>query len=97
MKNFNLNSFICEKWPVNIHNQSQGIITFTKAHEAGYGEKYLEFAEAILNWTLENMQGKDGHFYYLKYPFFTNKIPYMRWSDGNMLYALSHLKGIKKK
>jgi len=38
-----------KKWPVNIHNQSQGIITFTKAYEAGYGEKYLEFAETILN------------------------------------------------
>ncbi len=81
-----------KKWPANIHNQSQGIITFTKAYEAGYGKKYLDFAETVLEWTLENMQGNDGHFYYLKYPFFTNKIPYMRWSDGNMLYALSHLK-----
>jgi len=80
---------IPKKWPVNIHNQSQGIITFTKAHEAGYGEKYLEFAEIIMKWTLENMKGKDGHFYYLKYPVITNKIPYMRWSDANMLYALS--------
>ena len=86
-----------KKWPVNIHNQSQGIITFTKAYEAGYGKKYLEFAETILKWTLKNMLGKDGHFYYLKYPLFTNKIPYIRWSDANMLYAISvFLKNIDK-
>lgn len=80
-----------KKWPVNIHNQSQGIITFTNAANAGFGEHYREFAETIFDWTVNNMLGKDGHFYYLKYPIFTNKIPYMRWSDANMLYAISHL------
>ena len=77
------------KYPVNIHNQAQGIITFTRAAEAGFGDHYLDFACTIAEWTIKNMQDPDGHFYYLKYPFFTNKIPYIRWSDAAMAYALA--------
>jgi len=77
------------KYPVNIHNQAQGIITFTKAAAAGFGDHYIAFAETIAEWTIENMQDLDGHFYYLKYPFFTNKIPYIRWSDASMVNALA--------
>lgn len=78
-----------KKWPVNIHNQAQGIITFTRAAEAGFGNKYMEFARTIAEWTINNMQDPDGHFYYMKYPIFTNKIPYIRWSDASMALALS--------
>jgi len=79
------------KWPVNIHNQAQGIITFTRAAEAGFGEDYYRFAKTIAEWTIKHMQDKDGHFYFLKYPLFTNKIPYLRWSDAAMAYALAVL------
>lgn len=79
------------KWPVNIHNQAQGIITFTRAAAAGFGEQYYQFARTIAQWTIQNMQDKDGHFYFLKYPLFTNKIPYIRWSDAAMAYALAVL------
>jgi hypothetical protein len=86
-----------QKWPVNIHNQAQGIITFTKAAEAGFGHHYLEFARTIAEWTIRNMQDPDGHFYYHKYRFFTNKIPYIRWSDASMAYALAvYLTAISK-
>jgi hypothetical protein len=72
------------KWPVNIHNQAQGIITFTRAAEEGFGDQFLDFAQTIAEWTIKNMQDPDGHFYYLKYPFFTNRISYIRWSDANI-------------
>ncbi len=85
------------KWPVNIHNQAQGIITFTRAAAAGFGEKYHHFARTIAQWTIQNMQDKDGHFYFLKYPLFTNKIPYIRWSDAAMAYALAVLLKYEKK
>ena len=78
-----------KKYPVNIHNQAQGIITFTRAAAFGFGDHYLDFARTIAEWTIKNMQDLDGHFYYLKYPLFTNKIPYIRWSDAAMAYALS--------
>jgi len=77
------------KYPVNIQNQAQGIITFTRAAAAGFGAQYLDFARTIAEWTINNMQDQDGHFYYLKYPFMTNKIPYIRWSDSSMAYALA--------
>jgi len=85
------------KWPVNIHNQAQGIITFTRAAAAGIGEEYHQFARTIAQWTIQNMQDKDGHFYFLKYPLFTNKIPYIRWSDAAMAYALAVLLEYEKK
>ena len=87
-----------KKYPVNIHNQAQGIITFTRAAAAGFGEHYLDFARTIAEWSIKNMQDPDGHFYYLKYPFFTNKIPYIRWSDASMAYALSvYLNTVERK
>jgi len=86
-----------QKYPVNIHNQAQGIITFSKAAAAGFGDHYADFARTIAGWTIKHMQDPDGHFYYLKYPFFTNKIPYIRWSDAAMAYALSvYLKYFEK-
>ena len=78
-----------KKYPVNIQNQAQGIISFSRAAAAGFGESYREFARIIAEWTINNMQDRDGHFYYLKYPLFTNKIPYIRWSDASMAYALA--------
>jgi len=76
--------------PVDIHNQSQGIITFSKLGE--YNKDYLHFAQKIAFWTISNMQSKKGYFYYRKYKFFINKISYMRWSQAWMLLALSILK-----
>ncbi|MEX0686766.1 MAG: hypothetical protein WD267_03960 [Balneolales bacterium] len=79
-----------KKWPVNIHNQSQGVTTFSRAGQ--FDPKFMEFAQTIADWTITHMQDKrHGHFYYLKYPFFINKVPYIRWSDANMLLALTNL------
>tara|TARA_Y100000994_G_scaffold72017_2_gene58994 strand:+ start:1034 stop:2239 length:1206 start_codon:yes stop_codon:yes gene_type:complete len=79
-----------KKWPVDIHNQSQGIITFSIFKD--YDSSYLDFSKKIADWTINNMQDKKGNFYYQKWPFFTNKISYMRWNQGWMLLALLILK-----
>ena len=84
------------KWPIDIHNQAQGIITFARASKAGFGDHFLEFAYTIAEWTIDNMQDKDGHFYFMKYPLITYKVPYIRWSDANMANALSILLTIQK-
>ena len=76
-------------FPVDIHNQSQGIITFSLLKN--YDTKYLDFAYTIANWTIENMQDVKGYFYYRKFKNYTNKISYMRWSQAWMLLALSSL------
>ena len=76
-------------YPVDIHNQAQGIITFSKLSEIK--PEYLDFARDIAKWTIVNMQDETGYFYYQKWPFFTNKIPYMRWGQAWMMLALSCL------
>jgi hypothetical protein len=78
-----------KKWPVNIHNQAQGMITFSKAESNNHN--YKRFAETIAKWTINNMLDSSGYFYYLKYPFITYKIPFIRWGQAWMLYALSYL------
>jgi hypothetical protein len=78
-----------KKWPVDIHNQAQGIITLSLLKD--YHPEYLNFSKTIARWTIENMQDKIGYFYYRKYPLFTNKISYIRWSQAWMLLALSEL------
>ncbi len=76
-------------WPVDIHNQSQGIITFSKLNE--FNPEYKDFASTIARWTINNMQSKKGYFYYKKNCFFTNKISYMRWNQAWMMLALADL------
>ena len=75
--------------PVEIHNQSQGIITF--ARFKNYGNNYLEQARTIANWTITNMQAKDGHFYHQVHKHYKIKIPYIRWSQAWMMLALATL------
>ncbi len=78
-----------KKYPIEIHNQAQGIITFSKMNEIL--TESLEFANVIAKWTITYMQDREGYFYYRKYPLITNKIPYMRWSQAWMLLALTTL------
>ncbi len=77
------------KWPIDIHNQCQGIITFAKFKD--FEKDYLPFAKTIAQWTINNMQGKKGNFYYQKWPLITNKVNYLRWNQAWMLLALSTL------
>lgn len=77
-------------YPVEIHNQSQGIISLTRL--SYLSEDYAPFAVAIAKWTVENMQNKKGYFYYKKYPMYTIKTPFIRWSQAWMLLALTELK-----
>jgi len=80
---------IPKKFPVEIHNQSQGIITFALLNK--FDKNYLPFANTIANWTIKNMQHPKGYFYYHKNKLMDHKIPYMRWSQAWMLLALTYL------
>lgn len=78
------------KYPIDIHNQAQGIITFSKLNELD--NNYLDFARTILGWTINNMRSKEGYFYTHKWPFsITNKIPHMRWGQAWMMLAMAIL------
>ncbi len=77
------------KWPIDIHNQAQGIITFSRLSTYLEDEKYSQRARKILHWTINNMQEESGYFYYQKWPFITNKTNYLRWSQIWMIKAIS--------
>jgi hypothetical protein len=83
-----------KKWPVDIHNQSQGIITFSLFSD--YDPEYIKYGRKIADWTIANMQHPTGRFYYQKWPFLINKISYMRWNQAWMMLALTTLIGGKK-
>jgi len=76
-------------WPVDAHNQAQGIITFSKLYGLTKEKNYLAFSRKITLWTVNNMQDKSGYFYYQKWPLLINKIPYMRWGQAWMMLALA--------
>lgn len=76
-----------KRYPVEIHNQAQGIITFYRL--SSYDMEYESFAHRIAEWTVLNMRSNRGFFYYRKFKWYTIRIPYMRWSQAWMFLALS--------
>ncbi|HET55576.1 MAG TPA: hypothetical protein ENN33_10225 [Ignavibacteria bacterium] len=80
-------------YPVDIHNQAQGIITFCKLNS--YDPSLLSFAQKIAEWTIVNMQSKRGYFYYRNFKNYKNKIPYIRWGQAWMLLGLTELGSLK--
>lgn len=76
--------------PLDIHNQSQGIITFSRQKK--WNKDYLAFARTIVDYTIKNMWDRSGHyFYYRKFAFFTMKTPMMRWAQAWMYLAITQL------
>lgn len=81
-------------FPVDSHSIAQSIITLSKlSHYDGRSGPLLK---NIIHWTLDNFQAQNGYFYYQKWPFFMNKISYMRWTQAWMLYALATFLDLKK-
>lgn len=74
-------------YPIDVHAPAQLVITLAKAN---LFEMNKELIDRVTKWTIDNMQSAKGYFFYQKRKFYTNKIPYMRWSEGWMFYALAH-------
>jgi hypothetical protein len=69
-------------YPRDVHAAAQGILVFTYAGE-------LDLARRILEWTLENLYGGKGRFYFRKQRYYTKRITLMRWCQAWMAYAIS--------
>ncbi len=76
-------------YPIDIHSVAQSIITLLALKDLD--ENNVSLAHAVFQWAMTNMWDEQGYFYYRAFPFFTNKIPYMRWSQAWMFLALSML------
>lgn len=74
-------------YPIDIHAPAQLIVTLSKLKEFSENEDLIN---RVLNWTIKNMQSKEGFFYYQKKKGITSKIPYIRWAQAWMFYAYSY-------
>lgn len=76
-------------YPIDIHSVAQSIITLVNMSDLDQGG--VDKAREVFSWAMINMWDEKGFFYFQKHPHFTIKIPYMRWSQAWMLWALSNL------
>jgi hypothetical protein len=77
-------------YPADVHAAASAIVALVELRGRIPGT--LIFAEQIANWTIENLRDPEGFFYYEKRRFWRVRIPYMRWSEGWMMYALARLR-----
>lgn len=73
-------------YPIDIHAPAQMVITLAKLGEF---QEHKDIIDKVLSWTIKNMQSEKGFFYYQRNKYFLSKIPYMRWAQAWMFYALS--------
>lgn len=77
-----------KKYPLDINNAAQLVITLTKANKL---ESEKELVDSVISYTISTLQSEKGWFYYQKNKWFTNRILYLRWSNSWMFYAYSLL------
>ncbi len=95
--NYYLNNFFLDNgaskyynnhlYPIDIHAPAQVVVTLYKL---GLDKQNKQLVDKVLGWTIQNMQDQKGYFYYQKQKYFTTKIPYIRWAQSWMFYALSY-------
>lgn len=71
-------------YPVDIHSAAAAVVALCELNE-------ISLAEKVARWTTDNMLDADGVFYYQQRKGGVVKIPYMRWGQAWMAYALARL------
>lgn len=83
-------------FPIDIHSCAEGIVTLVRLRS--WDPRAPAVLEKLVDWTLTHMQDPRGYFYFQRRRFYTNRIPYLRWAQAWMYYALAHyLTGIHGK
>ena len=78
-------------YPVDIHCASSAIELFVSARNLD--DRCLDQAWRVARWTIANLRDPAGFFYFQKGRLYTNRIPYVRWSQAHMFRALAALAG----
>ena len=71
-------------YPIDAHALGQAMVTLSC-----FGDHAA--LERVAEWSVHNMLDADGYSYYQLHPKYTNKIPYMRWSNAWMFRGLAEL------
>ena len=82
-------------YPADIHSTASAIVTLAELR--GRIPNTMLLAENMANWAIENMRHARGFFYYQRRRFYKVHIPYMRWSEAWMMYALARLREVVEK
>jgi len=76
-------------YPADVHSAATAIVTLVDLR--GHIPSTMILAEQIARWAIENLRDPRSYFYYQRRRFHLNRIPYIRWSQAWMAYALARL------
>ena len=76
-------------YPADAHAAATAIVTLIELRE--FDREALLLAKRIAAWTIRNLRDRRGFFYYQRRRFHAVHTPFMRWTQGWMLYALGRL------
>lgn len=78
-----------KNYPIDIHCAAQAIITFLAFSNMDPGARSA--ARQVAVWAIQNMQANAGYFYYQINPWYSIRVPYMRWSQAWMQRAFTEM------
>jgi hypothetical protein len=90
--------FLADGWPKYYHSSahpadahSAGAAVVACVELADIETDALELARRVARWSLRELFDRRGFFYYQKRRLHTVRTPFMRWSQGWMMYGLARL------
>jgi hypothetical protein len=81
-------------YPADAHSAGAALVALAELQPIDSGA--AELAETIVGWVIENLRDPRGFFYYQRRRFHTVRTPYMRWSEGWMMYGLARVLEVEK-
>ena len=82
-------------YPADIHSAASAIVALVELR--GRIPNTMLLAEKIAGWTIDNLRHPRGYFSYQRRRFYKVQIPYTRWSEAWMMYALARLREATEK
>jgi hypothetical protein len=76
-------------YPADAHSAGAALVALVELQVLDPGA--TELAGTIARWAIENLRDPRGFFYYQRRRFHTVRIPYLRWSEGWMMYGLARI------
>jgi rhamnogalacturonyl hydrolase YesR len=82
-------------YPADAHSTGAALVALAELQDLSPDARSL--AEKIAGWAIANLRDPRGFFYYQRRRTHTVRTPYMRWSQGWMMYGLARLLEVSSK
>ena len=76
-------------YPADAHSAASAVVALVELR--GHIPGTMILADKVAHWAIENLRNHRGFFYYQRRRFYKVHIPYMRWTEAWMAYALARL------